>query len=67
MHNLLSCSQTEKSIQLIARLTHRAFFPVILQDGELVLLDGGCESSCYVSDITRTWPVNGRYAAIRLF
>ncbi|XP_035759129.1 xaa-Pro aminopeptidase 3 isoform X2 [Egretta garzetta] len=31
------------------------------KDGELVLLDGGCESSCYVSDITRTWPVNGRF------
>ncbi|XP_077025063.1 xaa-Pro aminopeptidase 3 isoform X3 [Tamandua tetradactyla] len=33
------------------------------QDGEMVLLDGGCESSCYVSDITRTWPVNGRFTA----
>lgn len=53
--------------QLIVGLTHRAFFPVILQDGELVLLDGGCEFSCYVSDITRTWPVNGRYAAISFF
>ncbi|XP_069663245.1 xaa-Pro aminopeptidase 3 isoform X2 [Haliaeetus albicilla] len=31
------------------------------KDGELVLLDGGCESSCYVSDITRTWPINGRF------
>lgn len=50
--------------QLIAGLTHRTFFPVILQDGELVLLDGGCEFSCYVSDVTRTWPVNGKYAAI---
>ncbi|XP_063578801.1 xaa-Pro aminopeptidase 3 isoform X6 [Pongo abelii] len=32
----------------------------LIKDGEMVLLDGGCESSCYVSDITRTWPVNGR-------
>ncbi|XP_058424280.1 xaa-Pro aminopeptidase 3 isoform X3 [Diceros bicornis minor] len=31
----------------------------LIKDGEMVLLDGGCESSCYVSDITRTWPVNG--------
>ncbi|XP_053113097.1 xaa-Pro aminopeptidase 3 isoform X4 [Hemicordylus capensis] len=31
------------------------------QDGEMVLLDGGCEFSCYVSDITRTWPINGRF------
>lgn len=27
----------------------------------MVLLDGGCEYFGYVSDITRTWPVNGRY------
>ncbi|XP_023415664.2 xaa-Pro aminopeptidase 3 isoform X4 [Loxodonta africana] len=31
----------------------------LIKDGETVLLDGGCESNCYVSDITRTWPVNG--------
>ncbi|KAJ8796035.1 hypothetical protein J1605_002797 [Eschrichtius robustus] len=34
-----------------------------IEDGEMVLLDGGCESSCCVSDITRTWPVNGRFTA----
>ncbi|XP_048785020.1 xaa-Pro aminopeptidase 3 isoform X1 [Lagopus muta] len=33
----------------------------LIKDGEMVLLDGGCEFSCYVSDITRTWPVNGRF------
>uniref|UniRef100_A0A8C9QV36 Xaa-Pro aminopeptidase 3 n=1 Tax=Spermophilus dauricus TaxID=99837 RepID=A0A8C9QV36_SPEDA len=35
----------------------------LIKDGEMVLLDGGCEFSCYVSDITRTWPVNGRFTA----
>ncbi|XP_023584841.1 xaa-Pro aminopeptidase 3 isoform X4 [Trichechus manatus latirostris] len=35
----------------------------LIKDGEMVLLDGGCESNCYVSDITRTWPVNGRFTA----
>ncbi|XP_006890154.1 PREDICTED: probable Xaa-Pro aminopeptidase 3 [Elephantulus edwardii] len=35
----------------------------LIKDGEMVLLDGGCEASCYVSDITRTWPVNGRFTA----
>ncbi|KAM4721791.1 xaa-Pro aminopeptidase 3 [Rhinophrynus dorsalis] len=35
----------------------------IIKSGEMVLLDGGCEASCYVSDITRTWPVNGRFSA----
>uniref|UniRef100_A0A8D0CEW7 X-prolyl aminopeptidase 3, mitochondrial n=1 Tax=Scleropages formosus TaxID=113540 RepID=A0A8D0CEW7_SCLFO len=34
----------------------------IIKDGELVLLDGGCEYFGYVSDITRTWPVNGKFS-----
>ncbi|XP_043932466.1 xaa-Pro aminopeptidase 3 isoform X2 [Protopterus annectens] len=33
----------------------------LIQDGEMVLLDGGCESFGYVSDVTRTWPINGRF------
>nr|XP_033790974.1 xaa-Pro aminopeptidase 3 isoform X2 [Geotrypetes seraphini] len=33
----------------------------LIKDGEMVLLDGGCEFSCYVSDITRTWPISGRF------
>ena len=32
-----------------------------LKDGELVLIDAACEYDCYASDITRTFPVNGRY------
>jgi len=34
-----------------------------LRDGELVLVDAGAEFQCYASDITRTYPVNGRYSA----
>ena len=33
-----------------------------LRDGDLVLIDAGCELDCYASDITRTFPVNGRYS-----
>ncbi|XP_069763632.1 xaa-Pro aminopeptidase 3 [Narcine bancroftii] len=33
----------------------------LIKDQELVLLDGGCEYSGYVSDVTRVWPVNGRF------
>jgi len=32
-----------------------------LQEGDLVLADVGCEYDCYASDITRTWPVGGRF------
>jgi Xaa-Pro aminopeptidase len=34
-----------------------------LVDGELVLVDAGCELDYYASDITRTFPVNGRFSA----
>ena len=33
-----------------------------LRDGDLVLVDAGCELDCYASDITRTFPVNGRFS-----
>ena len=33
-----------------------------LQDGELLLIDAGCEYQSYASDITRTFPVNGRFS-----
>ena len=32
-----------------------------LADGDLLLIDAGCELEFYASDITRTYPVNGRY------
>jgi Xaa-Pro aminopeptidase len=34
-----------------------------LIDGDLLLIDAGCEYQCYASDITRTFPVNGRFTA----
>jgi len=35
----------------------------LFKDGELVLIDTGCEYSCYSSDNTRTIPANGKFSA----
>lgn len=33
-----------------------------LNDGELLLIDAGCELSGYAGDITRTFPINGKFS-----
>jgi Xaa-Pro aminopeptidase len=35
----------------------------VLRTGELVLIDAGAEYRCYASDITRTYPVDGRFGS----
>ncbi len=32
------------------------------RDGDLILIDAGCELDSYAADITRTYPVNGRFS-----
>ncbi|MEJ6476648.1 Xaa-Pro aminopeptidase [Pseudoalteromonas piscicida] len=34
----------------------------VLKDGDLVLIDSGCELEGYAADITRTFPVNGKFS-----
>ncbi|MDJ0711888.1 MAG: Xaa-Pro aminopeptidase [Woeseiaceae bacterium] len=34
----------------------------VLNDGDLLLIDAGCELDYYASDVTRTFPVNGRFS-----
>ena len=34
-----------------------------INDGDMVLVDAGCEYGLYASDITRTFPINGKYSS----
>lgn len=44
-----------------ATVLHYSTNNTILHDDELVLFDLGCRTDYYISDITRTFPVNGRF------
>ncbi|MDD2832698.1 MAG: aminopeptidase P N-terminal domain-containing protein [Methylotenera sp.] len=35
----------------------------VLTDGDMLLIDAGCELDGYASDITRTFPINGKFSA----
>lgn len=34
----------------------------VIQSGDLILIDAGCELGCYASDITRTFPATGQFS-----
>ncbi|QJR09366.1 Xaa-Pro aminopeptidase [Usitatibacter rugosus] len=36
-----------------------------LRKGELLLIDAGCELDSYASDITRTWPIDGKFTPVQ--
>jgi Xaa-Pro aminopeptidase len=46
-----------------ACVLHYVFNNAPLADGDLLLIDAGCELDGYASDITRSFPVNGRFSA----
>jgi Xaa-Pro aminopeptidase len=46
-----------------ACVLHYVFNDALLRDGDLLLIDAGCELDGYASDITRTFPISGRFSA----
>jgi len=48
-----------------ATTLHYNFNDQICENGELLLIDAGCEMNFYSGDITRTFPVNGRFTPIQ--
>lgn len=49
-----------------ATIIHYIHNNQLVADGETVLMDAGCEYGGYSSDITRTWPINGRFTDAQL-
>ena len=45
-----------------ACVLHYVFNDAVLREGDLLLIDAGCELDGYASDITRTFPVSGRFS-----
>jgi len=45
-----------------ACVLHYSANDALANEGDLVLIDAGCELDGYASDITRTYPVNGRFS-----
>lgn len=45
-----------------ATILHYVENSMALKDGDLILIDAGAEVEGYASDITRTFPVNGKYS-----
>ena len=48
-----------------ATTLHYNFNDQVCENGELLLIDAGCEINFYSGDITRTFPVNGRFSPIQ--
>ena len=44
-----------------ALVIHYAAMDALMRDGDVLLMDAGCERAGYVSDVTRTWPVSGAF------
>lgn len=60
----MGCALAYESIVTTdAQILHNSSYRNVLRNGDLVLADLGAESEFgYASDVTRTWPVSGRFS-----
>ncbi|MFS1525009.1 aminopeptidase P N-terminal domain-containing protein [Microbulbifer sp. 2304DJ12-6] len=68
LHTFVDCGARETAYPTIVGSGHNALVMhycsnrAQLKAGDLVLVDAGCEYRGYAADITRTYPVNGRFS-----
>lgn len=48
-----------------ACILHYVLNDAELRSGDLLLIDAGCELNGYASDITRTFPINGKFTSVQ--
>jgi Xaa-Pro aminopeptidase len=71
LHTFARCDAREPAYPAIvgggrnALVMHYSANNAALKNGDLVLVDAGCEFRGYAADITRTYPVNGRFSAVQ--
>ena len=58
------CTAYHSIVTVRGEILHNPTYDNPLEAGQLLLLDGGAEGpGGYASDVTRTWPVSGRFSA----
>ncbi|MBW6496362.1 MAG: Xaa-Pro aminopeptidase [Burkholderiaceae bacterium] len=69
LHEYIRCGARSPAYESIvagganACVLHYCQNNAVLRDGDLLLIDAGCELGGYASDITRSFPVNGHFTA----
>jgi Xaa-Pro aminopeptidase len=59
-----ACTSYQSIVTVRGEVLHNHHYGNRMEAGQLLLLDGGAETATgYASDITRTWPVTGRFDA----
>ncbi len=61
-HNFPNSFDTIAASGINGSTLHYIYNSKVMKDGELLLLDLGCQKDNYISDISRCYPVNGKFS-----